>query len=138
MFGKKAAGVEPVQFDKIDTLVGKDTTFAGTITATGTIRIDGEFRGEIKAKGDLVIGENGKVEAMIEARNVLIGGYVKGNILAAGKTELSSTARLYGDIKVKNLIIEEGAIYKGACLMDVQNTANADPALAGTPEMALK
>lgn len=115
MFGKKA---EPVNFDKMDTIIGKETVFQGVISATGAIRIDGEFKGEIKVKGDLVIGESGKVEAAVEARNVLIAGYLKGNILASGKVDLSPTAKLVGDIKVKNLIIEEGAFFKGNCLME--------------------
>ncbi len=118
MFGKKGKGVETVSIEKIDTLIGKETIFQGTITATGTLRIDGEFKGEVKAKGDLVIGDAGRVEAAIEARNVLIGGYVKGNISAAGKVDLAPSARLFGDIKVKNLVIEEGALFKGNCIMD--------------------
>lgn len=121
MFGKKGKGVEPVSIEKIDTLIGKETIFQGTITATGTLRIDGEFKGEVKAKGDLVIGDAGRVEAAIEARNVLIGGYVKGNISAAGKVDLAPSAKLFGDIKVKNLVIEEGALFKGNCIMDTTN-----------------
>ncbi len=118
MFGKKGPANEPVNFDKIDTLIGKDTLFQGVINATGTVRIEGEFKGEIKARGDLVIGDGGKVEATVEARNVLISGYLKGNIIASGKVDLAPTAKLFGDMKVKNLLIEEGALFKGNCLME--------------------
>ena len=118
MFGGKKAAAEPVNYEKMDTLIGKDTSFQGNILATGTIRIDGEFKGEIKVKGDLVIGENGRLEALVEARNVLIGGYLKGNIHASGRVDLAPTAKLFGDMRVKNLIIEEGAIFKGNCIME--------------------
>jgi cytoskeletal protein CcmA (bactofilin family) len=117
MFGKKNAA-EPVAYDKVDTLIGKDTVFQGQINATGTVRVDGEFKGEIKAKGDLVVGESGKIEATIEARNVLVGGIIKGNIIAMGKVDIAPTGKLYGDMKVRNLMIEEGAIFKGNCLME--------------------
>lgn len=117
MFGKKTAA-EPVAYDKVDTLIGKDTVFQGVITATGTIRVDGELKGEIKAKGDLVVGEAGRIEASIEARNVLIGGTIKGNIIAAGKVDIAPTGKLYGDMRVRNLMIEEGAVFKGNCLME--------------------
>lgn len=126
LFGKKNAN-EPVNIEKIDTLIGKDTVFQGNITATGTIRIDGEFKGELKAKGDLVIGDTGKVEANIEARNVLIAGYLKGNIHASGRVDLAPSAKLYGDMKVKNLIIEEGALFKGNCIMDTGNNQSNAP-----------
>lgn len=117
MFGKKNVA-EPVAYDKVDTLIGKDTVFQGQINATGTVRVDGEFRGEIKAKGDLVVGESGKIEANIEARNVLVGGIIKGNIIALGKVDIAPTGKLYGDMKVRNLMIEEGAIFKGNCIME--------------------
>jgi cytoskeletal protein CcmA (bactofilin family) len=116
-FGRKAA-TESVNYEKIDTLIGKDTVFQGVISATGTVRIDGEFKGEIKAKGDLVIGESGRVEATVEARNVLVAGHLSGNIAAQGKVDLAPSAKLYGDMKVKNLLIEEGAVFKGNCLME--------------------
>jgi cytoskeletal protein CcmA (bactofilin family) len=116
MFGKKAES-ERTNFDKIETLIGKGTVIEGSIKAKGTIRIDGEFKGEVKTQGDMVIGESGKVEALIETRNILVGGFVKGNITASGKVDLSSSAKVYGDLKVKNLIIEEGAVFMGNCLM---------------------
>lgn len=120
MFGRKNTN-EPINVERIDTLIGKDTVFQGNIIATGTIRIDGEFKGDIKAKGDLVIGDTGKIEANVEARNVLVAGYLKGNIHASGRVDLAPTAKLYGDMKVKNLIIEEGALFKGNCQMDTGN-----------------
>lgn len=125
--GKKAAG-EPVKYEKMDTLIGKDTVFQGNILATGTIRIDGELKGEIKVKGDLVIGDNGKVEATVEARNVLIGGYLRGNIYASGRVDLAPTAKLFGDMKVKNLIIEEGALFKGNCSMETASGTKEEAA----------
>ncbi|MBZ4652958.1 MAG: hypothetical protein JG781_296 [Peptococcaceae bacterium] len=123
MFGKKPVET-PANFEKVDTLIGKDTHFQGVITATGTVRIDGSFQGEIKTKGDLVIGESGRVEAHVEGRNVLVGGYLKGNIVASGKVDLSPSGKVFGDMKVKNLIIEEGAVFKGNCLMEKEEEKN--------------
>lgn len=104
--------------EKVDTIIGKGTSFQGTTNATGTVRIDGEYKGEIKAKGDVIIGDTGRVEATVEARNVIVAGHLRGNIQAQGKVDLSSTAKLYGDMRVKNLLIEEGAVFKGNCVMD--------------------
>jgi len=117
MFGKKGAP-EPANYQKIDTLIGKETNIQGTLVAKGTIRIDGEFKGDVQVQGDLVVGDSGRVEATVEARSVLIAGYLKGNIQASGLVDLAPTARLYGDIRVANLIIEEGAVFKGNCLME--------------------
>ncbi len=116
-FGKKKDSA-PINAEKVDTIIGKDTNFQGTINASGAVRIDGEYKGEIKAKGDVIIGDTGRVEATVEARNVLIAGYLRGNIHAQGKVDLANTAKLYGDMRVKNLLIEEGAIFKGNCIME--------------------
>lgn len=115
MFGKKDN--DEFGSEKMDTLIGKGTFFEGNINATGTIRIDGEFKGEVKAKGDLVLGESAKVEASIEAKNVFLSGYLKGDLKIEGKVDISPTGKLYGDLLVGNLIIEEGAIFKGNCQM---------------------
>ena len=98
-------------------MVGQDTQFKGTILAKGTIRIDGSFEGDVTTTSDIIIGETGQVKAQLKGRNATIAGVVSGNIEVAGKLELLSTAKLYGDIKAGMLTIGEGAIFKGACEM---------------------
>ncbi|MFZ7102965.1 MAG: bactofilin family protein [Peptococcaceae bacterium] len=118
---------EEVSFDKVETIIGTGTHFQGVISSQGTVRIDGTFTGEVKAQGDLVIGESGALEANIDARNVLVSGEIKGNMQAKGKVEITPSGKVIGDIKVKNLIIDEGAIFKGACVMDIsQNKTGAN------------
>lgn len=114
MFGNKRA---PVFSDQVETIVGRDTQFKGTITAGGTVRIDGQVEGEVAAKGDIVIGETGTVKASLQARNATIAGTVHGNSDVTDKLELTPTAKVYGDIKTGILIIGEGAVFKGACEM---------------------
>lgn len=132
MLTKRDRGViATIETDKIDTIVGKDTEFKGTITSTGVIRIDGRVDGEIHHKGDLIVGEGGVVAAHIKARNVTIAGEVKGNVEAEGKLELVPAGKLYGDIKVESLIIGNGAIFRGLSEMkgDGKNEAPAKPRL---------
>lgn len=114
MFGNKRA---PVFSDQVETIIGRDTQLKGTISAVGTVRVDGQVEGEIIAKGDVVVGETGLVKAKLQARNATIAGTVHGNAEVSDKLELAPTAKLYGDIKTGVLIIGEGAIFKGACEM---------------------
>lgn len=115
MFGnaKRAPGFT----DQVETIIGQDTQIKGTITAAGTIRVDGQVEGEIIGRSDVVIGETGKVQAQIRGRNVTLAGVVHGNIDVADKLELASSGKLYGDITTGILIIGEGAVFKGACEM---------------------
>lgn len=115
MFGiKKGSGV--VTGD-MNTIIGKDTVFKGTVTGKGTIRVDGQFEGELQTTGDLMVGDTAVITANVKARNAVIGGTIHGNVEIAEKMELLSTAKIYGDIKVGVLIIGEGAVFKGACEM---------------------
>ncbi|NPV53117.1 MAG: polymer-forming cytoskeletal protein [Firmicutes bacterium] len=101
----------------VDTVVGKDTEFEGKLVASGAVRIDGRLRGEIDTTGDLIIGEGGMVAAAVRAKNVVIAGHVEGNVVADGRLEIVPSGRLYGDVKVATLVIEDGAIFRGACEM---------------------
>lgn len=98
---------------QVETMIGKSTTFQGTITSDTSIRIEGAFEGSIASKGDVFIGPNGKVTADLFAKNVTISGQVIGNVSVDEKLELLAGSSLNGDIKVRKLVIEEGAIFKG-------------------------
>lgn len=115
MFGKKQS--EAINLDRVDTIIGKDCELKGTLQASGVIRIDGRLQGDIIHSGDLVIGENALIIASIKARNVTVAGEVRGNIDAEGRLELVPTAKLYGDIRVGNLVIADGAVFRGSSEM---------------------
>ncbi len=98
---------------KVDTIIGKETWFKGTINGKGLIRIDGEAEGEVINKGDVIIGESGKVSVDLKARNITIAGSYEGSLEAEGKLELKKTATVSGTFKANGLIIEEGAVMTG-------------------------
>lgn len=103
--------------DKVNTIIGKDTSFKGVISGKGLIRIDGEAEGTITNKGDVIIGENGRVCVELQARNVTIAGHYEGDLDASGKLELKKTAVVIGTFKANGLIVEEGALVSGSVEM---------------------
>lgn len=111
--GKRNSGIS----EEVETVIGKDTLFKGTITSKSSIRIDGQFEGELVTSGNAVIGQTGSVTAQIKASSCTIAGMVRGNVDVTDRLDLLPTAKLYGDIKVGVLIIGEGAVFKGACEM---------------------
>ena len=102
---------------KMNTIIGKGTVCEGIINTAGSLRLDGDFKGEIKVEGDLSVGENSAVDAVIEANNVYVGGYIRGNIHTEGKVDLAPTGAFFGDMLVGHLNVEEGALFKGNCEM---------------------
>lgn len=104
--------------DKIDTLIGRNTKLMGKVEANGTIRIDGEIDGDVIVDGNVTIGADGKVTGNIEGNNIFVYGTVYGNIKSKEYLRLGNTAKLFGDVEVKTLIIDENAVFQGKCKME--------------------
>ncbi|SHI44857.1 bactofilin family protein [Lutispora thermophila] len=108
-----------INTDKIDTLIGKNTGIEGTLTAEGTVRIDGKMKGDVTLLGNLIVGEDGSIKGNIKADSVILSGIVEGNVTVENHLHITSTAKLIGDINAKNIVIDEGAIFNGNCRMDL-------------------
>jgi cytoskeletal protein CcmA (bactofilin family) len=103
--------------DKVNTLIGKDTFFKGSLESKGSIRIDGQVEGQIDSKGDFIVGESGVVAADLKARSVTIAGRFEGSIAAGGRLELKRTAVAKGTFKASTLHVEDGAVFDGSMEM---------------------
>jgi cytoskeletal protein CcmA (bactofilin family) len=101
----------------IETVLGPGVHHGGTLSGAGGVRIEGAFDGEIRLKGALVIGEGAKVTAEIQAGVVSVAGTVKGNI-TAGKVEILSSGRVYGDLITASFASEDGAFFRGTVRME--------------------
>lgn len=112
MFSK---GKTEILTEKVDTLIGSNTTFEGTIRAEGTVRINGNVTGEIIVTGNVIIGDSSTIKGNIKAENAYISGTVQGNISASDQLHMTTSSKVYGDIEVKNVIIDEGAVFNGHC-----------------------
>lgn len=117
MFNK---GKTEILTEKVDTLIGSNTTFEGTIRAEGTVRINGNVTGEVIVTGNVIIGDSCMVKGNIKAENAYISGTVHGNISTSDQLHMTTTSKVYGDIEVKNVIIDEGAIFNGHCKAIIQ------------------
>ena len=118
MFGNSKK-VHHYEEGAVDTLIGEQAKIEGVIYCQGSLRIEGNVKGEIHSQGEVFIGEKSQIEATIFARRVTVAGEVKGNIEAVNGLEILSTGKVNGDIVGDRLIIEEGAIYHGDVKMDV-------------------
>lgn len=105
---------DTVKKGKVETIMGNGTKIDGDIRTNGSLRVEGEVQGNVKAEGDLFVGESGKVKSEIEAREVVIAGVVEGNVVAHKKLEILPKGKLLGDIKTDKLKIEEGATFIGS------------------------
>jgi cytoskeletal protein CcmA (bactofilin family) len=98
-------------------LVAAGTVFEGKLRTPGSIRIDGKIIGEVTATQNIAVGNSGEVEGNITAKNVTIGGRIKGLAVASEKLVFETKAVVRGDIRAAKLVIEEGAMFDGKCMM---------------------
>ncbi len=96
-----------------NSVIGISNGFSGEFHSDGLLRIDGDFKGVIKGKGVVLLGEKGRVIGDIYARQIRIGGRLMGNVYAMEKVELLSTGKLMGDFYSPRFFAEEGMVFTG-------------------------
>ena len=82
------------------TIVGAGARLEGNVVSAGSLRIDGQVKGQINADGDVTLSPQSQVEADIRAQNVSIAG------------------KFHGNITSKTLVVEEGGVFHGQSIMD--------------------
>ena len=97
---------------KISTIIAQDAVVEGDFSASGSVRLDGVVEGSVKVGGNLLVGVSGKIHGDVEAESATIGGEVTGNVNAARKAELTSTAKVIGDIHTQVIVIDEKAVFQ--------------------------
>lgn len=101
----------------LSAFVGKGVEFKGTISYSGTVRIDGYLDGEIHTDGMLLIGEDAIIQAKITAGTIVSKGKITGEVVAKECIKLRAPAVMNGSVKAPVLSMEDGVLFNGALEM---------------------
>jgi cytoskeletal protein CcmA (bactofilin family) len=107
----------------INSIIGPNTSVNGDIESGGFTRVDGSLRGNLNARGRIVVGEKARMKSSISGTSITIGGVVYGNVLASERLIILSTALVIGDIITRRIEAEEGCLIHGlvrVCQSDEQ------------------
>ncbi len=102
---------------ELNGFLDRGATFRGEMEFEDTMRIDGKFNGKIHSKNELIVGESAHIEGDIHVGRIAISGTVVGKIVADIRVEIHRNGKVYSDVDTPALIIEEGAIFQGNCVM---------------------
>lgn len=94
--------------------LGSSLEVKGEISGTEDLLIEGSVEGLIQLdEGKLTVGTAAKLTADINAREVVVYGYVHGNVHAKRKIEIKKGGSVNGNLTTAQIMIEEGADFKG-------------------------
>ncbi|RMF70564.1 MAG: polymer-forming cytoskeletal protein [Calditrichaeota bacterium] len=116
MLGKKTFE-EAGASGNLNTIIGKGSSFEGTLKVQSTLRVDGKIKGKVTTSDSLVVGKDGDINGEVRVRNAIIGGKLKGKLIASGKVVLEANSVFDGELETSKLVIDEGATFEGNCSM---------------------
>ena len=128
-------GAGAATFGNLTAFIDQGSEFEGKLSFRDTVRIDGSFTGEISSENTLIVGESGKIHAMIKSVCVMVSGHVEGDIQASGQIVLHKSAVVTGDLVAPNIVMEEGAQLNGNVRMG-RPQASANPGAKSNPAQA--
>ena len=86
----------------------------GEISGDDDLYIDGQAEGHFRfPQSKVTVGPNGKVQANIEAREIVIEGTVKGDLLASEGVQLGGASHVQGSLTTPRIAINDGARLRG-------------------------
>ena len=85
--------------------------------ASGLIRVNAHFRGEIRCEGTVVVHDQGEVDGEIHTRIISVTGKIKGDIHASELVEIKEHGVVLGAIYTPCLVVDPGGFFEGQCHM---------------------
>lgn len=94
--------------------IGAGLKIRGEISGNADLTFDGEVNGKIRVMGGQVtVGPTGKIQADIDARDIVVNGAVQGNLKADAKLRLGSSSHVEGALTAPSIAIDDGARFRG-------------------------
>ena len=111
-------------------IIGPGMNIVGDLSTDGTVRVEGRVEGTVRAGKSVLIGRSGEVVGDVLTQDAVIGGKVRGTVVAESRLELQATCDIEGQIRARSqhLQLEEGARFNGQIQMLDGTEALALPA----------
>ena len=108
--------------------IGRTLTIKGEITGSEALYIDGRIEGKIiMPESRVTIGRNGRVDASIQAKEVVVMGKVNGNIECSDRVDIRAEGAVSGDISTVRISVEDGAALKGGIQVRSEGKSHSKP-----------
>ncbi|MGD8914782.1 MAG: polymer-forming cytoskeletal protein [Candidatus Thiodiazotropha sp.] len=100
-------------------VIGPSIQINGDLSGEENLIIQGKVTGTIQLKEKrLTVGTQGKVDANVLAKSVIVEGEVKGDLYGSERVAIRNTGNVHGNIVSPKVSLEEGCRFKGSIDMD--------------------
>jgi cytoskeletal protein CcmA (bactofilin family) len=100
----------------VNSILGRASLWKGEIhTGIESLRIEGNVEGTIHSEGEITIAPTGMVKGIINAKHLIVMGYVEGVFSVSECLEIHGTGCVEGDAEVGSLVVDEGGTLQGTC-----------------------
>ncbi len=104
--------------------IGNSVKIHGDLSGKEDLVINGTVEGTVDFReNDVTVGEKGKVNANVTARNIIIKGEVKGELRGSEQVTIKPSGRVTGDIRAPRVVLNDGCQFKG--LVDMEDKPHA-------------
>jgi cytoskeletal protein CcmA (bactofilin family) len=96
-----------------ESILSSGLTIEGKIEGGGNVKVSGRFKGNVNVKGEFTVEPGASVHGEVRADSVMVGGEVRGQIVATSRVEFKETGTLIGDLKAGSLAVAAGSKMRG-------------------------
>ena len=103
--------------NRLSVLLASTTEVEGHLTFKGEARLDGRFTGGITGDGAVVVGASARLKSDIRSPEIILGGYMEGTVDGSRRVEINPGGHVRGTIHAPVLVVAEGGLFDGRCIM---------------------
>ena len=100
--------------------IGATIKIHGDLSGKEDLHINGTVEGTVDFReSNVTVGERGKVNANITAKNISVAGELKGELRGSEQVTIKPSGRVTGDIRAPSVVLNDGCQFKG--LVDMED-----------------
>ena len=100
--------------------IGASIKILGDVSGKEDLVINGTVEGTVDFReSNVTVGEQGKVNANITAKNINVAGELKGELRGSEQVTIKPSGRVTGDIRSPRVVLNDGCQFKG--LVDMED-----------------
>ena len=88
-------------------------TIKGDLTFSDLLRIHGHVEGNVTSEHELLVGEGGVVDGVVQVGRLVVSGIVRGTVTVKDRLIIHRSGRVEAEVHAPTLVVDEGGVLEG-------------------------